>query len=347
MELTHGGDLFGCPADTIDFSANTNLLGMPERVKQALSETVALWGQYPDPLCRVLRAELSARELLPREWIHCGNGAADLIFRLVFALRPKRALLLAPTFSEYEQALRAVGCEIGFHPLYEKDEFAVTDKLLNQLSPALNLLVLCNPNNPTGQPIDQTLLLRIVKRCEACGIYLLVDECFLPFLEDGVQRTLKEHLEQAKHLLILQAFTKLYAMAGLRLGYLLCADSGLLERVAACGQAWNVSMPAQIAGVAALADLAYLEETAWRVGSGRAWLTERLKCLGVQVIGSKANFVFFKCNQHRDLRERLLEKGILIRSCANFRGLDARFYRVAVRDEQKNERLIEALRAVL
>ena len=158
MQLVHGGDWAGYRAqygqDALDFSANVSPLGLPEGVATAITAALATADRYPDPLCRALRAKLAVHEKVPMEHILCGNGAADLIFRVAQALRPRRALTLAPTFSEYEYALAAAGCETAFHPLHEKDNFALTDTILGKLSPALDLVMLCNPNNPTGQPAD-------------------------------------------------------------------------------------------------------------------------------------------------------------------------------------------------
>lgn len=345
--FTHGGDLFACAADTLDFSANTNLLGMPQGAREALAATVGQWEDYPDPLCRTLTAAIAGQEHVDLTWVQCGNGAADLLFRVVFALKPKRALTLAPTFSEYERALDAIGCETGFHTLHEKDGFAVTETLLKKLSPALDLLILCNPNNPTGQTIDPALLARIAKRCAEFKILLLVDECFNPFLDEPETHTLKASLAASPHVLLLKAFTKIYAMAGLRLGYLLCADTVLLDKIAACGQPWSVSTPAQIAGVAAISDEDYLTRTAAIIPQERVWLSDELQRLGLLVIGSQANYLFFKCNACRALKEKLLERGILIRSCADFDGLDDRFYRVALKNRAAGERLVKAIAAVL
>ena len=342
----HGGDLYG-RAGMLDFSANLNPLGMPEGARRALEAPAEGWESYPDPLCRDLTAALAAQEEVSAEWIQVGPGAADLLYRAALALRPRAALTLAPTFSEYEAALRASGCEVGLHPLYEKDGFALTDSFLKKLSPALDFVALCNPNNPTGRTIDPALMERILKRCRDYGITLLVDECFVPFLDHPEEHTLKKRLKEFPNLILLSAFTKLYAMAGLRLGWVCCSDRGTLDRLAACAPPWDVSAPAQAAGLAALAEGDYLARTRETVAGERAWLGERLRELGLQVIGSEANYVFFKCHSRKDLAERLEERGILIRSCANFRGLDKRFYRVAVKDHEKNKRLAAALAEVL
>lgn len=291
----HGGDTYGHPS-ALDFSSNTSPLGLPESVQAALAGSVGDWDGYPDPLCRDLTAAIAAADGVPAAWVHCGNGAADLIFRVAQALRPRRALTLAPTFSEYEYALAAAGCETAFHPLHEKDNFALTDTILGKLSPALDLVMLCNPNNPTGQPADGELLRRILKKCADCKITLVVDECFVPFLDEPEAHTLKGELAAHGNLILLRAFTKLYAMAGLRLGYLLCANPETIEAVCACEPPWNVSLPAQTAGIAALADGEYVSRVREVVKAERKYLAGELQKLGLRVLGSRANYLFFKCN---------------------------------------------------
>ena len=174
--LVHGGDLYGYTSPPIDFSVNTNPLGLPASVRQALFHASECWERYPDPLCRTLCERIAVRDQVHTDWVHCGNGAADLLYRIALSLRPARALIAAPTFSEYESALDAVGCIVKRHLLQESEGFQLTERVLEQIEPALNLVVLCNPNNPTGLPIDHGLLMQILNRCAKFGILLLVDE---------------------------------------------------------------------------------------------------------------------------------------------------------------------------
>ena len=150
----------------IDFSANINPLGMPEGAYKALSGAIRSCGTYPDPECTVLREKIGQRENIQPEHIICGNGAADLIFRTVFAAKPKKALLLAPTFSEYEKALSAAGCEINFYALKEENDFALGDDYINVLEGGYDIVFLCSPNNPTGGELSEQCLLEIVTRCK-------------------------------------------------------------------------------------------------------------------------------------------------------------------------------------
>lgn len=351
MHLIHGGDVYSArqkmKQEPLDFSANINPMGMPPGAVRAAADALQQCTQYPDPLCRELRAALAAYEGIPAEQIVCGNGAADLIFRIVAATHPQRALLLEPTFAEYEQALRAMDCSIAYFPLQESEGFVLPEAFLQQLTPEINLLFLCNPNNPTGRTVSPALLQEIWKRCEEAGILLVVDECFNEFLEHPEQNTLKDVLETGANAVILKAFTKSFAMPGLRLGYGLCGNRDLAERIFSCGQPWGVSIPAQAAGIAALQEQGYLERMRRLIQTERRWLSENLARLGLRVFPSEANYILFRTETEIPLRERMEQRGVLIRACGNYRGLDNRYYRIAVRGHGENERLIAALKCAL
>lgn len=351
MHLIHGGDVYSArqkmKQEPLDFSANINPMGMPPGAVRAAADALQQCTQYPDPLCRELRAALAAYEGIPAEQIVCGNGAADLIFRIVAATHPQRALLLEPTFAEYEQALRSMDCSIAYFPLQESEGFVLPEAFLQQLTPEINLLFLCNPNNPTGRTVSPALLQEIWKRCEEAGILLVVDECFNEFLEHPERNTLKGVLKPGTNAVILKAFTKSFAMPGLRLGYGLCGNKSLAERIFFCGQPWGVSIPAQAAGVAALQEQGYLERMRRLIQTERRWLSENLARLGLCVFPSEANYILFRTETEIPLRERMEQHSVLIRACGNYRGLDDRYYRIAVRGHGENEHLIAALKCAL
>lgn len=349
MELVHGGDWagyraeFGC--DALDFSANVSPLGLPAGVAAAIINALPTADRYPDPLCRELRAALAGAEGVPADWILCGNGAADLIFRLALAVRPRRALLPAPTFAEYEAALQTVGCAVQRVFLREENEFAVTEKFIDAVTPETDIVFLCQPNNPTGQVTPPALVERLVRRCAECGAVLVVDECFLDFLPDRDAWTAKQFLRDAPHLIILKAFTKLYAMAGVRLGYALCGDAALLEKMRGAGQPWAVSSLAQAAGLAALQETAYAGAVRALIAEQRPRMAAGLRALGLRVMDGQANYLLFRATP--DFGEKLRRRGAVVRSCANYPGLDAAWYRTAVRTAEENTRLLQIMGEIL
>ena len=350
LPYTHGGDVLTAQAryggPVLDCSANLNPLGMPPQVGEAAAAAAAQAAPYPDPLCRALRAAIAAHDGVAPEQVLCGSGAAELIFRLAYARKPRRALVTAPAFSEYEAALSAAGCAVARHPLQRENHFDVDEGLLEAIGPDTELVFLCTPNNPTGRLIDQELLLAVAEKCRGLGAVLAVDECFLPLSCGGPG--LAPWLVEYPNLLLLRAFTKSYAMAGLRLGYALCADTALLERMSAGGPPWSVSTPAQAAGLAALTQCPHWPEKARALLEGeRPALAEGLAALGLDVVPGQANYLLFRAAGAADLKEKMVAQGVLIRSCANYHGLGEDWYRVCVGPTEQNRRLLAALSEVL
>ncbi len=334
----HGGDIYSREI-SLDFSANLNPSGMPEGVKTALKNSVSEWENYPDPLCRKLCKALSEYENFPIENIVCGNGAADLIYRLVKAVNPKKVIVTAPTFSEYEKALSENGTEILHYYLSEKYDFAIDKGILNVLDSSTDMIFLCNPNNPTGQYVPKDILKAVAEKCLENDIILVCDECFLSFVTDGKSKSIRHFLN--KNVIILNAFTKIYSMAGLRLGYALFGSTELAETVQKTGQYWSVSTPAQIAGIAALNEKNYIEKTVQLINKERDFLTAELQKFGFRVFKSEANFILFRCDMPLD--ELLLREKIAIRNCGNYEGLSDGYFRIAVRNHEENAMLITAI----
>ncbi len=298
---------------------------------------------YPDVDCEKLREAISSFEELPMEYILCGNGAADLIFSLVLALKPEKALLPAPTFAEYEQALNTVDCKCERYYLQEEKNFKPDQDILEKISEDTDMVFICNPNNPTGVLIHPELMNKILDRCQEMNAVLLLDECFVDFLDECSENTMKHKLKNYPNLIILKAFTKRYAMAGVRLGYALCSNQKIIDRMKAVSQPWAVSILAQEAGIAALKEDTYVKSSMENLRKERKYLLEEIGSLGFKTYDSKANYIFFKGPEN--LYEFCLSKGILIRDCSNYEGLEAGYYRIAVKRHEDNKKLIEVLKA--
>ena len=339
----HGGDVYGEEV-ILDFSANTNPYGTPESVLHAIREVLPQVHRYPDPYCRRLTQAIAEFEGVPQAYILCGNGAADIIYAYCEALRPKLALELAPTFSEYSLGLNRVGCRVERYYLTQEKGFSLDDGFLTCLTRMQpEVVILCSPNNPTGRPISPALLEKILVICKEKSIRLFLDECFLDLSHQG--KSMKPFLAEYPGLFLLKAFTKSYGMAGIRLGYCMSSDGGLLEAMARTTQPWNVSTLAQAAGVAALGEQAFLEKTRALIARERPWLREALEGLGFWVCPSCANYLLFRGPV--GLHEKLKRKQIAIRNCDNYPGLGPGWYRVAVRLHEENEMLIETIGEVL
>lgn len=348
MAHIHGGNIYRYEK-IADFSANINFRGMPERVRSAAIRAIDASVHYPDPDCQALLSLLAGREQVEEEQLICGNGAAELMFSLAFALRPRKAVLAEPSFFEYEQALQAADCAICPVMLSESDGFQVTERFAEEISEDTDIVILGSPNNPTGQLVGTQTLHRILERCQRCGALLVMDESFFDFLDRSDRaRTLEctEWIGTYRNLFVLKSFTKMYAMPGLRFGYGICADQALLARMRALMQPWNVSLPAQMAAAAAAEEQEFAAETARQTAENRSWMTGKLRALGYRVFDSCTNYVLF--TGPGDLKEFCLERGFLIRDCSNFRGLEdgagrERYFRICIRSREENEELLQVL----
>ena len=340
----HGGDVYSQPV-RLDFSANVNPFGAPEPVKAAVRAAAERLSAYPDPYCGPLREKLAALNGAAREEIICGNGAAELIYTFTAALKPRNALLPVPSFADYESALTAAGCRPVFHPLRRENGFLPTNDILSAIGADTDLLMLCSPNNPTGRSVPRELLLSLLDRCRRTGTWLFLDECFLELVDEDKAFSLAPCLQAGDRVFLLRAFTKAYGMAGLRLGYGLCRNRPLLEAMSRLGQPWNVSTPAQAAGLAALDRPDWPAQARALFRREKPFLSAGLAALGFVPLPGDANFLFFSGTP--GLYAALRARGVLIRDCENYRGLRPGDYRIAVRTRPENEELLRIMEEAL
>jgi threonine-phosphate decarboxylase len=358
MEYQHGGDIYANNV-TIDYSANINPLGLPHGVKEALFKAADSCSCYPDSRSMRLRKELARFHGVSTENIICGNGAADLIFQIVQALKPKNALLIAPSFLEYEQALKASSCNIFYYSLKEENGFQLYEKdfteWLEKSGIDIQMMFLCNPNNPTGFAAEKEAMAAILKYSRDRGIFCVVDECFNEFLPEPDRYSVLDLIGCGgyENVFLLKAFTKLYAMAGLRLGYGICTGKEVLDQMDLIRQPWSVSSIAQAAGEAALMETEYVEKTRQVIACEREYLKSTLSSLGFQVFDSMANYIFFRdlrpeaLSREKMLYNQLLDRKVLIRSCSNYRGLDDTYYRICVKQRKENEEFLSILKSIV
>jgi threonine-phosphate decarboxylase len=367
MEIRHGGVDYlwgGLPEDRgrlIDFSVNISPLGLPKACVDALlrqlggksrydkfaANIAPDLSKYPDPFCRRLRAALADYLSVPHCQIVCGNGAGDLIYRIARWKQPAQALVATPAFSDYEKALREVSCEIFYHEL-SKDTFELDQQILSKIDGGAQIVFLGNPDNPAGRTIEANLLARIVQKCNEYGVTLVIDECFNEFLDDPAAHTAIRYLKESPNLIILRAFTKIYAMAGLRLGYCVTGSEENARELADTGQAWPVSGVAQSAGIAALTEKDYIANVRALIKAERTRMKNEFRRLGFQALGGEANFIFFRVTPDSGFDKdiffnALLRYDILIRCCDNYRGLDNSYYRTAILTHDENTLLLQAL----
>lgn len=341
----HGGDIYTNKVK-YDFSANINPLGLPKEIINEYLNCTPYLDKYPDPYCGALREAISLKDKVPYDNIICGNGAADIIYSYFSLFMNKKALIIGPTFSEYEQALATNCVKFDYYLVKEENNFKLNDELINYLkNNQYDLIIICNPNNPTGVLTHNKLLLEMLK----LNINLFVDECFMDFVKDNDNYSLIRYLNKYPNLFILKAFTKIYAMAGIRLGYGITSNKETLKEMSSNTQAWNVSVVAQRCGVVACTLNDYIIKSLDYIEEQRNYLMNNLTRLGFKCYESHVNFIFFK--GPKELDTKLKEKGILIRNCSNYISLDISkdysYYRIAVRREEENKELIKMVKEII
>lgn len=353
----HGGTIFAVarelgisPDELLDFSASINPLGPPPGVWPAIGEGFRRVGHYPDTACTELRLLLAEKHGLAPEQVVVGNGSTELIHLIprLGRFSRKRALLVAPTFSEYGHGLELAGWRYDHHLLEPENGFTLDpERLAADLAAGYDLCYLCNPGNPTGRLYGREETARFVELCREAGTLPVLDEAFMDFREGESALPL---LAGGERLLILRSMTKFYGFPGIRLGYLLggAEIAGELERLR---PPWSVGTLAQVAGIAALADHGHGERTVRLVTEERGRLAEGLAGMpGVKVYPGGANYLLAELTcggTAGELARLLLGRRILIRDCSNFPGLNGRFFRVAVRSAAENGLLLEGIAATL
>ena len=338
IEALHGGDVYRNEV-RLDFSVNLNPFPMPAEVADAMQAGLSEIHQYPDPSQQKLREGIASLEGIAAENIICGNGASELLMAAVHAVLPRKALITSPCYAGYAVALKASDAEITEYLLDEKKDFALDEGVLDQINDSTDMVFIADPNNPNGRLIEPGLKKAIIEKCEACGVVLVIDECFYSLSEAGYER--ESVTDNALHL---RAFTKTFAIPGIRIGYMLSKDTELLNEIRKHLPEWNVSRIAERTGEAAakiLESTDYLKDSVHLIKQEREYLAGQLEKLGVRVYSSDINYLLIKCGS--DLYEKLLGRGILIRRCANFSGLDDTYFRIAVRQHKDNEELISIL----
>ncbi len=330
----------------IDFSSNVNPLGPSPAARRAAKKALAHIDRYPDPAMTSLRKAIARYHGIKPGQVICGNGSNALIHLIPRVFRPKKVLIPMPAFAEYAAAAEDAGSHVVPLLLRERDGFRVDPVEMAFALKGVDMVFLCNPNNPTGLLIPKGEMLEIAHYALESGARLVVDEAFMDFVAGA--SVLKEAV-QSSHLICLRAFTKFFGMPGLRIGYAVSGE----ETIAALrtGQEpWNTNVLAEHAALAALNDWRYIKKTGAFVEKERSRFLSALRLLpGVETFPCTANFIFVKITSSAAplLVEKLGSRGLLVRDCASFDGLDHRFLRIAIRKGRENDRLIKALRELL
>lgn len=338
----HGGDIYRNQI-RLDFSVNTNPLGMPDLVKEALHQAVEEAENYPDIRAQALSAAVTEQLQVRKEQLVFGNGASELFHAVLHAIKPSKILIPVPSFLGYEEAAKAIDCEVIFYEMKKEENFCLTDRILDVLDENISLVFLANPNNPVGNLVEPELIFQIAEKCRQCDITLVLDECFMELTGKEQTYSFLKRLDEFPNVVVIRAFTKLYVIPGVRLGYLVC-EQNLAEKIRLQLPEWNLSVFAQRAGVAAIKEQEYIARAVVCIQTQRQFLLEELQAAGCSVFDSDADYLLFYSEM--PLYELFLQRGILIRDCSNFRGLQRGYYRIAVKSEEQNRMFAEVLREI-
>ncbi len=359
IDNLHGGNIKQYLKNTpqgigkiIDFSANINPLGLSYDAKKSIIKNIREVTCYPEPDSRSLKTALADFHNIKQDTLAVGNGSIELIYLIPRALGVRKALIITPTFSEYEFASRSNDVRIMYFKTEAKDDFRLRlNKLKKYLSWA-DLVFLGNPNNPTGLCLPAGDMQSLIKLCIRHKTILAIDEAFMDFVEGFDKDSLIPLATKKQGLLIIRSLTKFFALPGLRIGYVI-GHRGFISKICAFQYPWNVNSLAQVAAEAVLKDRHYMDKTRKYVSAERRYLFSTLKEIkGLKAFPSSSNFILCKLDKcalksARALNEQLIKRGIVVRNCSNFKGLDEKFFRLAVRRRKENLKLITALRETL
>ena len=352
LNREHGGDVYRWaqktridPAEIIDFSASINPLGPPASAHKAFKKSYNDVLRYPDPYGEELKEALAKHHGMKPAEILVGNGSTQLIYLLCSTLRPRKAVIVAPAFSEHANALKLAGAKVHLLSLATDGSFEFsTEKFMTAWGKDGGIAFLMTPNSITGQLIPRAEVEKIARIALLERRFLVIDEAFIDFVE---AESVKQLIRHNPYLIILRSLTKFYALPGLRLGYLL-AHSRRVAQFGAYLEPWSVNGPAQNVALACLADRSFGLKTERWLRRERNYLTQALIGLkSFQPYPSIANFLLVRIVNNAsavELRSFLLNQKILIRTFNSFAGVGADHFRIAVRRRKDNQRLLEALR---
>ena len=349
LSTYHGGDIYNNSVD-IDFSVNLNPYVTDELkavIKEAASEGMASASFYPDPDQKAVRSALADMENIDMECVFAGNGASELLLASARMLNPGKALLIEPCYTGYEYALKCVrDCGIRRYSLREEEGFCLTKDVLDAITDDIDVICLADPNNPTGKNIDGNLLEKILGRSDELNISVVLDRSFYMLSNAYNKNTDEKYAElisKYKNLFIIKSFTKCFALPGIRMGYVISSSDNVLKLSRHLPE-WNLPSvsDALMRRLSVYAkDGKFYRDSIEQIKTERSFLMKELSGTGFKVFESDTNYLLIK--SHKNIYEKLLDKGILIRKCDDFYGLNGDFYRIAVKGREDNIHLIEAL----
>ncbi len=347
----HGGDVWAHKEGLVDFSANVNPFGPSEKALKNIKESLWKLTYYPEPDSDELKKALSKYLGVDMSNITVGNGSTELIKNFLELVIKKGDMVIIPepTFSEYEVYSKLYGANVSH--IYSKREngFSINvQEVVEKIDDKTKVVFICNPNNPTGKILDTQDLERIINVARDNSSFVFVDEAYIEFTES---ESMCQKIESYDNLFVLRSITKFFSLPGIRAGYGV-GEKRLISYLEKIRIPWNVNVLSQTAAVESLCDEEFIKTSKDLITKEKDFLFKKISKLdNIEILSSDANFFLIDLKNSRiqgdEMKKRLIEKGLLVRDCSSFKGLDDSFIRISVRGREENSLLLKALREVL
>lgn len=338
--------------EIIQFGANVNPLGLSGTVKQKIAENLDIISTYPDRNYTSLKKTIGHYCQCDPDNVAVGNGSTELISLLISQRGTKNALILGPTYSEYERELSLIGGTLCYYNLEESDHFHLdTEKFLSSIPEGTDLLIICNPNNPTSSVIDREALSEIIAFCRKKSIFVMIDETYIEFTPDIHKVTAVSLTDRYDNLMVIRGVSKFFAAPGIRFGYAITSNRKFLSTLLTHQNPWSLNSIGAFAGELMLQDEEYIEKTKRLISSERQRLCSELDALDTfKAYPAFANFILLRILKEGvtsfHVFECAIRQKMMIRDCSSFKNLNGEFIRFCIMNPDDNERLLEVLRTI-
>lgn len=334
------------------FGANVNPLGLSGQVKKDLAAHLDVISSYPDRNYTDLKKAIASYTGTSAEHIVVGNGSTELISLLISQRAPKKALLLGPTYSEYARELNLVGGTLEYYNLKEEQDFRLDiSDLTDTLKSDIDLLIICNPNNPTSSAISTADMKKLLTVCRSLGIFVMIDETYIEFAPEGTSLSAVSLVPEFDNFMVIRGVSKFFAAPGLRFGYGLTSNQAFLQTLLTHQNPWSLNSVGAYAGERMLKDTDYIKKTWTLIDSERTRMCTKLSGLDtVKIYPAYANFVLVRILKEGltsfDVFEKAIHQNLMIRDCSSFESLNGEYVRFCIMNPEDNDRLLDVFRSL-